>query len=265
MFDLFLYDFVVRGLIAGVVIAMIAPLVGIFLVLRRYSLIADTLSHVSLAGIALGLLIGINPLLSAIGATVVSSVLIEKLRLSKKVYGESALAIFLSGSLAVAVILISISHGFNSTLFNYLFGSIGTVATSDVITVSVLGIAVFIVVMILYKELFYISFSEDQARVGGINVTLINTIFIILSAATISIAIPVVGILLISALLVIPTVTALQFKKSFVLTIIIAQTISLFSTVSGVITSFYLNLSPGGTIVVICVLVFVVTEVFTNR
>ena len=122
MINLFQYDFVVRGLIAGIIIAIVAPIIGIFLVLRRYSLIADTLSHVSLAGIALGLLLGLNPLLTAIGATTLSSIAIEKLRLSRKVYGESALALFLSGSLAVAVILISISHGFNSTLFNYLFG-----------------------------------------------------------------------------------------------------------------------------------------------
>lgn len=174
MINLLEYDFIVRGLLAGIAIAFIAPVVGIFLVLRRYSLIADTLSHVSLAGIAAGFLLNINPVLSAIGATTLSSILIEKLRLSKRVYGESALALFLSGSLALAVILISLSNGFNSTLFNYLFGSIGTVTRSDVFLVIVLTIAVLGVILLLFKKLLFITFDEDMAKIDGINVYYIN-------------------------------------------------------------------------------------------
>ncbi|MGD0523068.1 MAG: metal ABC transporter permease [Candidatus Microgenomates bacterium] len=264
MLNLFQYDFIVRGLAAGLIIAIIAPVIGIFLVLRRYSLIADTLSHVSLAGIALGLLLGINPLFTAIGATTISSVIIDKLRLSRKVYGESALALFLAGSLALAVVLISISHGFNATLFNYLFGSITTVTSSDIVTVSIMGFVVLISIILLYKELLYITFDEVSAQVSGINVKLINTIFIILSAITISLAIPTVGILLISALIVIPVITALQFKKSFIPSILIAQTLSIFSVVSGVVVSFYFNIAPGGTIVLISLLIFVIVELLTT-
>ena len=262
MINLFQYDFVVRGLIAGIIIAVVAPIIGIFLVLRRYSLIADTLSHVSLAGIALGLLLNINPLLTAIGATTFSSIVIEKLRLSRKVYGESALALFLSGSLAVAVILISISHGFNSTLFNYLFGSIATVTQSDIYTVIILSLVVVISIAILYKKLLFITFDEDAARVDRINVNLINTIFIILSAITISLAIPIVGILLISALLIIPILTALQFKKSFIPTILIAQALSIFCVLSGVVVSFYFDLAPGGSLVLINLIIFLIVSLF---
>jgi zinc transport system permease protein len=262
MINLFQYDFIIRGLIAGIIIAIIAPIVGIFLVLRRYSLIADTLSHVSLAGIAFGLLFKINPLLTAIGATVLSSIGIEKLRLSRKVYGESALALFLSGSLAIAVVLISISHGFNSTLFNYLFGSIATVTQNDIYTVCVLSLVVVISVAVLFKKLLFITFDEDAARVDRINVDLINTIFIILSAITISLAIPIVGVLLISALLIIPVLTALQFKKTFIPTILIAQAISILSVVLGVTTSFYFDLAPGGTIVLINLIIFLVVSLF---
>lgn len=264
MVNLFQYDFVIRGLVAGLVIAIIAPVIGIFLVLRRYSLIADTLSHVSLAGIALGLLLGINPLLTAIGATTISSVVIDKLRLSRKVYGESALALFLAGSLALAVVLISISHGFNATLFNYLFGSIATVTPNDIVTVSIMGFVVLISIILLYKELLYITFDEVSSQVSGINIKLINTIFIILSAITISLAIPTVGILLISALIVIPVITALQFKKSFIPSILIAQSLSIFSVISGVVVSFYFNIAPGGTIVLISLLIFVITELLTT-
>ena len=131
--NIFQYGFIVRGLEAGVIVGIIAPLIGIFLVLRRYSLIADTLAHVSLAGIAIGLLLGINPVLTALGTAVVASLGIERLRTSKRVYGESALALFLSGSLALAVVILSLAHGFNANLFNYLFGSIVTVTTNDVI------------------------------------------------------------------------------------------------------------------------------------
>src|SRR5882762_979366 len=119
MLDLFHYGFVLRGLEAGVIVGFIAPLIGIFLVLRRYSLIADTLSHVSLAGVALGLLLKINPIFSALGVTVLSSLGIERLRVSQRIYGESALALFLSGALALATILLSLGKGFNANLFNY--------------------------------------------------------------------------------------------------------------------------------------------------
>lgn len=259
----FQYDFILRGLIAGIIIAMIAPIVGIFLVLRRYSLIADTLSHVSLAGIAIGFLLHISPLLSAIAATAISSTLIEKLRLSKRIYGESALALFLSGSLALAVVLISLSHGFNATLFNYLFGSIVTVTTQDVQTIAILGLVVAVVIGCLYKQLLYISFDEDSARVSGLPVSLLNAIFIILAAITISLAIPTVGVLLISALLIIPVITSLQFKKTFLPTLLIAEFFSVLAVLVGMLTSFYFNIAPGGTIVLTSLVFFFAVEFVT--
>lgn len=246
-----------RGLEAGIIIAIIAPFIGIFLVLRRYSLIADTLSHISLAGIAIGLILKVNPIITATIATVSSSFIIEKLRISKKVYGESALAIFLSGSLALAIILISISHGFSVDLFSYLFGSIVTVKQSDVVLIGVLGSIVILLLMLFYKELVYITFDEEAAQVSGIPTQFINILFISLTALTVSLAIPIIGILLISALIVVPVVAALQYKRSFKETIIIAEGISLFSVISGIFVSFYLNISTGGTIVLIAIFCFI--------
>lgn len=265
MINPFAYDFILRGATAGIIIAIIAPIIGIFLVLRRYSLIADTLSHVSLSGVALGLLLGINPLLSAIFATVVSSVFIEKLRSSKKIYGESALALFLSGSLALAVVLISMSRTFTANLFSLLFGSIATVTNSDIITVAVTGFFVFLGVSLLYKELVYISFDEESAQVSGIKTNLLNIIFIALTALTISISIPVVGVLLISALLTIPVISAMQFGKSLLPTIMIAQVISVFSVILGILASFYLNLAPGGIIVLTTIFFFFVSQILTSK
>lgn len=258
MLELLQYGFVVRGLVAGIIIAIIAPFIGIFLVLRRYSLIADTLSHVSFAGIAVGFLLGINPVITAIIASVVSSIAIERLRTSKRVYGESALSLFLSGSLAIAVVLISLYHGFNTNLTNYLFGSIVTVQQSDLYLIASVSIVVLVLLMTFYKELIFISFDEDSALVSGIPVRLINIILIILSALVVALSIPIVGILLISALIVIPVLTALQFKKSFQTTLLIAELASLLSVVTGIITSFYLNLSTGGTIVLVALACFIV-------
>lgn len=256
-YDIFQYSFFVRGLEAGIIVAFIAPLIGIFLVLRRYSLIADTLAHVSLAGVALGFLTGINPMLTALGTTVAASLGIEKLRSTQRIYGESALALFLSGSLALATVLLSLGRGFNNNLFNYLFGSIVTVTQTDVYTIAVLAIVVALMLALFYKELVYISFSEESAKVSGIPTSYINTILILLTAVTIALAIPIVGILLIAALIVIPVVSALQLRKSFTETMLYAEAISLFSVIAGIFVSFYLNLSTGGTIVLIMLAFFV--------
>ncbi|MFA6004956.1 MAG: metal ABC transporter permease [Patescibacteria group bacterium] len=259
MLDIFQYSFVLRGFEAGIIVAIIAPLIGIFLVLRRYSLIADTLAHVSLAGIAVGLLLKINPVVTALVSSVFSSLIIERLRISKRVYGESALAIFLSGSLAVAVILISLANGFSSNIMNYLFGSIVTVTQSDIYIIAGFGALVVALIFAFYKELVFVSFDEEAAQVAGIPTRFINSLLIVLAALTVSLAIPIIGVLLISALMVIPVVSALQFKKSFIATIFIADAISIFSVVAGIILSFYLNLSTGGTVVLIAIAIFILS------
>lgn len=256
LFTIFQYGFALRALEAGVMVALIAPVIGIFLVLRRYSLIADTLAHVSLAGIAVGILAGINPVITALVAAILASLGIERLRAAKKVHGESALALFLSGSLALAVVLLSAGRGLNANLLSYLFGSIVTVSTSDIAVIFGLGVLVLGAIAAFSKELVFISFDEEAARVSGIPVRAINTLLIILTALTVSLSIPIVGVLLIASLLVIPAVTALQFKKSFIRTILYAEIISLGSVVSGIFASFYFNIPAGGTIVLVMLAVF---------
>lgn len=264
MLDLLQYGFVVRGLEAGLIIGLISPLIGIFLVLRHYSLVADTLAHVSLAGVAIGLLLKIDPIITAVGSTVLSSIIIEKLRDAKIVYGESALAIFLSGSLAVAIVLIGLAHGFSVDLFNYLFGSIIAVKSSDVLIILLLGLLVMMAIIAFYKELLYISFDEEAARVSGIKTKLINLILITLAALTVSLSIPIVGVLLISALIVVPVASALQLRTSFIKTIISAEVISVLSVIFGIVISFYANLPTGGTIVLLNLLIFIIT-LFARR
>lgn len=254
--NFFHYTFILHGLSAGIIVAIIAPLIGIFLVLKRYSLIADTLSHVSLAGIAIGLLTGINPVFTGLGATILGSLGVERLRTSKKIYGESALALFLSGSLALAIVILSVAKGFNTNLFAYLFGSIVTVTLTDVYVMLALAVVVIITLALFYKHILYVTFDEDAARVSGINTRRVNTVLIILAALVVSLSIPIVGVLLIGALIVIPVIAALQLRANFMRTVLYAEIISIVSVVVGIIGSFYLDISAGGTIVLLMLLIF---------
>lgn len=256
IFHLFQYGFIVRGLEAGVIVALIAPLIGVFLVLRRYALIADTLAHVSLAGIALGFLLGIPPVVGALVVTVAASLGIERLRATQRVYGESALALFLSGSLAFAIVLLSLAKGFDVNLFSYLFGSIVTVTATDVQVIATLAVVVIATLGYFYRDLLYVSFDEEAARVSGVRTGAVNTILIVLSAFTVSLSIPIIGVLLIAALIVIPVVTALQLRMSFVRTVVAAEVVSLFSVVAGIFISYFLDLSTGGTIVLTMLALF---------
>jgi zinc transport system permease protein len=212
-----------------------------------------------LAGVAIGLITGINPLITALGASALSSIAIEKLRNSKKIYGETALSIFLSGSLAFAVVLIGFSHGFTVSLFSYLFGSILTVSDIDLVVMSLLGLVIGVLFVIFFRELIYLSFDEDSAKVGGIPVKTFNTLFILLTASVIAICIPIVGIMLVSALLVLPVITALQFRHSFAYTILYAELISLSSIIIGILGSFYLDVPAGGFIVLVMLAIFIIT------
>ncbi len=256
MIEIFQYGFMVRAFEAGLLVAVIAPLIGIFLVLKRYSLIADTLAHVSLLGVALGLLFRIPPLVTAFIVSAVSSILIERLRLSQRVYSDAALSVFLSGSLAAALVILSLAGGFSVSLFSYLFGSLVTVTESDLIMIASVGAGVLVSVFFLYKELLFVSFDEEGAQVAGIPTRLVNIVLIMLAGLTVSIALPIVGALLIAALVVIPILIALQFRRSFLATLLIAEVFSVVSVVSGILVSYYFDLSTGATIVLILVAFF---------
>ena len=187
------------------------------------------------------------------------------MRISRKVYGESALALFLSGSLALALIILSLSHGFNVNLFNYLFGSIVTVTKTDVWLIFSLSLAVIAIFAMFYKQLVYVSFDEEAAKVSGLPTRLVNMALITLAAVTVALAIPIVGVLLIAALLVIPVITALQLKKSFSQTIIWSELISIFSVISGILIAFYFDLAAAGAIVMIMLVIFTVVFLTARR
>ncbi|MHB8840426.1 MAG: metal ABC transporter permease [Candidatus Aquicultor sp.] len=259
MLTIFQYDFMIRAFAVGLMVGVIAPIIGLFLIVRRYSLFADTLSHVSLLGVAIGLLANTQPVITAVVVAVLGAIGINRLEERTKIYGESILALFLSGSLALATVLISLSGGFNVNLLNFLFGSITTVQSDDLYFISILGVVVLATVFLLYKELFFISFDEEAAKVSGLPVGVLGLILIILAAITVSLSIRIVGVLLIGALMVIPGITAMQFKQSFRITMWYAVGFSLLSVILGLFLSFYVGLASGGSIVVIAMIFFLLS------
>lgn len=264
LFEIFQYDFMIRAFIAGIAVALVAPVIGMFLVVRRYSLMADTLAHVSLVGVAIGLITKTQPVLVAIITSIIAAVGIEKIRGTKKVLGESVLALFLSGSLAVASVLISAVGGFNAGLLNFLFGSITTVLPEDVYIISAMSVAVIVAVFIFYKKFFMVSFDEELALTDGIRAKVYNTLIVVLAAVAVALSMRIVGVLLIGALMVIPVVTAIQFGRSFKQTMLLAVVNSLIAVLSGLFVSYYFSLASGGTIVVIALGLFLLS-VLVNR
>lgn len=263
--ELFQYDFMTRALFAGLIVGAIAPLIGIFLVVRRYSLLADTLSHVSLVGVSIAVIIGINPIFGALSAAVLAAYLMEQLRTSTRILGESVLAIFLSGSLAIAVVLIGLSRGNNVNLMSFLFGSITTVTNQDLIIISIFGTLVIGLIALLYRPLFLIAHDEELAKVNGLKVSHYNLLLIVLAAITVSLAMRIVGILLIGALMVIPIVTATLYGQGFKKTLFMGITLSLLAVVFGLITSFVYDLASGGTIVIAALALFIVSYIINRK
>lgn len=255
MFELFQYDFIRHAFIAGLIISIICPLIGFFIVLKRLSMIGDALSHVSLAGVAAGMLLGIYPVYGALFLMLCAGLIIERLRNTYQQYAELSIAIVLSSGMGLAVVLLSMGKSFNTSIFAYLFGSILTINKHDLFTIGILGIIIVATVVFLHKELFLVTLEEEAARLAGVPVTLINLILILLTACTIAASIRIVGMLLVSSLMVIPVATSLQLKKGFYHTLFFAILFSFFAVTSGLILAIYLNLAPGGTIVLFSVLI----------
>ena len=264
LFDILQYGFMQRALLSGIAISIMCSIVGLFLVLKRHSLFGDALAHVAFGGIALGLFTGIYPILTAYVVAILSAVGVNKLRESTKIPPDSSIAVLLTSGLAIGVILISISGGFTLDLFSFLFGNILLVSNEDLIMILITDAIVVPVIYVLYKRLMLIVFDENQAKVSGLNVTWINTLFIVLASITIIASIRLVGVLLISSLIVIPNITALLLGKGFKKTIFISCAISVFSVVFGIVASYYVNLVPSGTIVLTMVSMFIVTIIVKN-
>ncbi|MCI2254522.1 metal ABC transporter permease [Domibacillus sp. PGB-M46] len=260
---IFTYEFLQNAFLSGAIIGIIAPLLGAFIVVRRLSLIADALSHVTLSGIAAGLLLGqtfpvlsaVNPLYFGMVFSVGGSLLVERLRNVYKHYQELAIPIMMSGGIGLGVILISIANGFNTDLFSYLFGSVSAVSRNDLYAVIGISLIVLVTVYLLYKELFVLSFDEEYAKASGIPSKAVHLAFIILTALVIAVSMRIVGVLLVSALMTLPVAAAMRIAKGFKQTIWLSVLFGEVSVIAGLISAFYLDLAPGGTIVVTSIII----------
>lgn len=265
MTEMLHYDFMQRAFFAGTIIALLASISGSFIVLRRYSMITETLAHSALVGVAVGVIAGASPLWMAVLAALISAWTIEYLRSNFHLYSDSVLAIILSGSLALAIVLVSLAGAFNSSLFSYLFGSILSVSREDIVVMSLFGGVAMLLLWAFYKELYFIAFDEEVAQTSGINVKWLNFLLVTIVAVIIALSIRVVGTLLIGAMMVIPTVAALQFRQGFGKTIMLAVLFALLSVLTGMSFSYYFSLPSGATIVLALLLIFIASLVFNRR
>ena len=255
MLELFQHSFMVRALIAGALVGVICPALGTFLVLRRLALIADTLAHVALAGVAVGLVTGTSPFIFAIIASTLAAGAIEWLRSTGRVLGDVALALFLYAALAVAIVLISLDHGLNANLFSFLFGSILTVTTTDLWLIGGLAVVVLLTVLVFYPELLQTTFDQELATVSGLRVRWVNLLLAVLTGVTVALAMRIVGVLLVGALMVIPVIASLQISRGFRTTVVVAVVLGLIAVIIGLVAAYYLSLAAGGAIVLAALVV----------
>ncbi|WP_071395787.1 metal ABC transporter permease [Bacillus tuaregi] len=264
---IFQYEFLQNAFLTGVIIGIIAPLIGVFVVVRRLSLIADALSHVTLAGIAASLLLekkflaagSLSPIYMGMAFSVAGSLFIEKLRTVYKHYQELAIPIILSGGIGLSVIFISLADGFNTDLFSYLFGSVSAVSRADLWLIFIISIFVIAIIFFLYKELFLISFDEEHAKASGLPTKGLHLIFIVMVALVIAASMRVVGVLLVSALMTLPVAAAIRLANGFKQTIFYSILFGETAVLGGLFISYYLDLAPGGTIVMISVLILILS------
>ena len=258
------YTFMQKALVAGIAVGIICSFMGTFLVLRRYSLFGDGIAHVAFGGISVGLFLGVFPLWTAFIVSIFGGLGLQKLRQSTKISGDSAVAVVLVSGLAVGVILVSSSGGFSVDLFSFLFGSILLISNEDTIMILAISAGIIATLTLLQKQFLHLTFNEEQAKLVGLRTTLLNYGFVVLASITVVTSMRLVGILLISALIVVPNITAMMFGKGFKKTVFISMSIAVISVVSGILVSYFLNVAPSGTIVVIAVGILVGTLILKS-
>ncbi len=251
LFEFLRYAFIQRALLAGIFISLLCSTLGVLLVLRRLSLIGDGLAHVTFGSVALGLLLRQNPIFVSIPIVMVSSLGILRLTERARIYGDAAIGIISALGIGSGVLIASSAGGFNVDLFSYLFGNILAISRTEVITSIGLSVVVLFIMLFFYNDLFSASFDEAFARTSGINTGQINSILALLTGVTVVLAMKVVGIMLTSALLILPAVTALQIARGFKRTMYLAAVTAITSVVAGIIISFLANLPTGATVVMV--------------
>lgn len=261
--ELFQYDFMQRALVAGLITAIVCPCIGMFVVVRRQSLLGDGLGHIAFAGVTGGYLAGVYPTAAAVLATVLGAAAIEIIRRRHSHYADMGLAIFFYAGIALAIIFSTMTRMPSSGLIGFLFGSILTVSAQDILLIGAVALLVLVTVLKLFPQLVLASFDEEMAAVAGIDTGRLSMIFSILTALVVVVGMMSVGILLVSALMVVPVAAAHLLGKGFKGTLIWAVGLSLCAVTGGLILSFYLDIAPGGTIVMTAIALYLAVQAFS--
>ena len=256
--NIFAYDFMVRALLGALFTGLAAPAVGTYLVQRRLALMGDGIGHIAVTGVAIGLLTHTSPTITAVIAAVIGSVVLEIIREKGRTSGDVALALLFYGGIAGGVMITGLAGKGAETLNSYLFGSITTISSMDVWITVALAAVVIVVAIGLSPQLFAVAQDHEFARVAGLNVRFYNVLVSVMAAVTVTVAMRTVGLLLVSALMVIPVATSQQFTRSFRTTLLLAMGLGTVASLGGVVTSAYVNVRPGATIVLLSLAGFVV-------
>ena len=259
--EMWQYQFMVKALVVGVVLAVTAGLIGVSLVLRRKAMIGDGLSHVGFGAFAIATVIGMMPLQMALPIVILAAILILQVNQKSKVDADALIAMLSAGALAVGTLVISVVKGVNTDINNYLFGSILALDDFDVVAGVIFSLVVILFFIVKYHEIFAMTFDENFAKSIGLKTERLNTIFAILCAVVVVLGMRLVGALLISSLIIFPTVTAMQVVKSFKAVVFTSVVVSVFCMVMGIIFSYFVATPTGATIVIFNVMAFLVAKV----
>jgi zinc transport system permease protein len=254
--ELIAYDFVQRGLLAGVLVGVASAVTGVFLILKRMAFLGSSLSHAAFGGVAVSFLLGVDPFLFTLPFLVLVANLVQLLASSRRVPGDALLALVFSGGAALAVLTLGLAEGFGDAVFSYLFGSVLMVSEGDLLLVALASVLTLALVALRYRDLILVSFNEEVARVRGVKVRLLDHLLISAVSVVIVLGVKAVGVILTSSLVVIPALTALTLAWSFRSALFLASGVSALSVVLGIPVSVALNLPPSGVIVGLMVLTF---------
>ena len=258
--EMFFYGFMQRAFQAAFLIAVISPILGLFLVLRRQSLMADTLSHISLAGIALGLFLNVNPTFMTLIVVIIAAVLIEYLSTLYKSYSEISIAILMSAGMSVALVLMSLSSGGSTTTIQqYLFGSIVTISQQQLYLLAALFLIVSVLFLVFRRPMYVLIFDEDTAFAAGLPTRLISILFNVITGVTIAVIMPIAGALLVSAIMILPAAIAMRISKSFKWVILVGILVGIVGMFTGLTVSYEWGTPPGATITLIFISIFMIT------
>lgn len=258
------YPFMQRALMAGIVIGALCPLLGVFVVIRHMAFLGDAIAHSAFTGIALGILLGVEPILGAIGFAALVALGMGLLQARSRLPSDTIIGVFFSGVAALGILLIGLMEGYRSSLFGYLFGDILTIAWSNLAGVALTLVGAGAVMLVLRKPLLQIALNRDMAMVQGVRVHALECVLMVLLAVTVAVSIKLVGIVLVTALLIVPAAAARNVSRSIRQMFLFALVAGVFACVTGLYGSYVLNTASGPTIVLVCIMLFIVSLIRTG-